>query len=80
LIAAIKKNANSSTPWGDISFDAYNNIVGPVYIREVAKRPGTDGLWNKVLKAYAKVNQFAGTTAKAAIARPAYSETVNGQQ
>ena len=78
LIAAIKAADLSESPWGKISFDDYNNVVGPVMIRTVEKR--SDGkLWNKVDKTYQDVSQFWTFDAEDFLKQPSFSPSHTGQ-
>ena len=78
LVAAIKAADLSDSPWGEISFDDYNNMVGPVMIRHVEARD--DGkLWNVVDKTYDSVSQFWTFDPEEFIASPPYSTTNTGQ-
>ena len=78
LISAIKGADLSDSPWGDISFDDYNNVVGPVMIRTVEKR--ADGkLWNKVDKTYQGVSQFWTFDPEEYLKAPSFSPTYTGQ-
>lgn len=78
LISAIKGADLSDTVWGDVSFDDYNNIVGPVMVREVSKRD--DGkLWNTVIDEFDDVSQFWTFDPDEFLANPPYSTTQTGQ-
>jgi len=78
LIAAIKAADLSDSPFGDVSFDDYNNLVGPVMIREVVKRD--DGkLWNEVVEQYEGVSQFWNYDPEEFLAQPPYSQTQTGR-
>ncbi|WP_157155479.1 MULTISPECIES: ABC transporter substrate-binding protein [unclassified Diaminobutyricimonas] len=78
LIAAITAGDVTGTPWGDISFDEYNNITGPIMIRTVEER--ADGkLWNAVVKQYDDVSQFWHFDPKEFLKNPPYSPTYTGR-
>ncbi len=78
LISAIKAADLSDTVWGDVSFDDYNNIIGPVMVREVSKRD--DGkLWNTVIDEFDDVSQFWTFDPDEFLANPPYSTTQTGQ-
>ena len=78
LIAAIKAADLSDSPFGDVSFDDYNNLVGPVMIREVVKRD--DGkLWNEVVEQYEGVSQFWNDDPEEFLAQPPFSQTQTGR-
>lgn len=78
LIKAIKAADLSGSPWGDISFDDYNSMVGPVMIREVEKR--SDGkLWNAVVKQYEGVSQFWTFDAEEYLKNPSFSPSYTGK-
>lgn len=78
LISAIKSADLGDTVWGDVSFDDYNNIVGPVMVREVSKRD--DGkLWNTVVDEFDGVSQFWTYDPEEFLAQPPFSTTQTGQ-
>jgi branched-chain amino acid transport system substrate-binding protein len=78
LIAAIKAADLSASPFGDVSFDDYNNLVGPVMIREVVKRD--DGkLWNEVVEQYEGVSQFWNYDPEEFLDQPPFSQTQTGR-
>jgi branched-chain amino acid transport system substrate-binding protein len=78
LISAIKSADLTGSPWGEVSFDDYNDLVGPVQIRNVVKRP--DGkLWNTVVKQYENVSQFWNEDPKEFLAKPPFSTTRTGK-
>lgn len=78
LITAIKAADLSDTVWGDVSFDDYNNIIGPVLVREVSKRD--DGqLWNTVIDEFDDVSQFWTFDPEEFLANPPYSTTQTGK-
>jgi branched-chain amino acid transport system substrate-binding protein len=74
LVAAIKAVDLSDSVHGDVSFDDYNSLAGPMHIREVAKR--ADGkLWNVTVKTYPMVSQFWTYDAAEFLASPPFSQT-----
>ena len=78
LIEAIKAVDLSDSVYGDISFDEYNNMVGPVFVRHVEKR--ADGkLWNVVDKTYDKVSQFWTYDPAEFLKHPSYSQSFTGK-
>ncbi|MDQ2697394.1 MAG: ABC transporter substrate-binding protein [Actinomycetota bacterium] len=78
LIAAMKSADLSNSLWGDVSFDDYNNLVGPVAIREVvAREDGT--LWNVVIDEIPDVSQFWTFDADEFLSSPPFSTTRTGQ-
>lgn len=78
LIEAIKGADLSGSPWGDISFDEYNSMVGPVMVREVEKRD--DGqLWNAVIKQYEGVSQFWNFDPEEYMSNPSFSTSYTGK-
>src|SRR5690554_272045 len=78
LIDAIKAADLSGSSWGDISFDDYNSMVGPVMVREVEKR--SDGkLWNAVIKQYEGVGQFWTFDAEEYLKNPSFSPSYPGK-
>lgn len=78
LVAAIKAADLSVSAWGNASFDDYNNIVGPVMIREVVKR-GDGILWNEVVTQFEGVSQFWTYDPAEFLANPPYSPTHTGR-
>ncbi len=75
LVAAITSYTYSDSIFGKVSWD-YNNMVGPVYIREVKKVDGA--LYNVPIATYEGVDQWLGRTPKDAMAQPVYSQTYQG--
>ena len=70
LMAALKKT-NIATARGNVKFDEFGNVVGDVYIRQVARKEGR--LVNSVIKTYPNVSQFWTYDAKQFLANPVYS-------
>ena len=78
LIDAIKATDLSDSVLGDVSFDDYNNLVGPIVVRHVEKR--SDGkLWNVVDKTYDKVSQFWTYDPAEFLKHPSYSQSYTGK-
>ncbi len=78
LVAAMKGADLSGSLWGDVSFDEYNNLVGPVAIREVVARE--DGkLWNVVIEEIPDVSQFWTFDPAEFLDSPPFSTTRTGQ-
>ena len=70
LMAALKKT-NIATARGNVKFDEFGNVVGDVYIRQVARKEGR--LVNSVIKTYPNVSQFWNYDPKQFLANPVYS-------
>lgn len=79
LIAAIKAADTTGNAFGEVSFDDYNNLVGPVFIRTVEERDDGE-LWNVVAKKYDDVNQFWSFEAEEFLSNPTFSQTYTGEQ
>jgi branched-chain amino acid transport system substrate-binding protein len=62
---------NTMTARGPVTFDAYGNVVGSVYIRKVERKDGR--LVNSVIQTYPNVSQFWTYDPKAFLANPVYS-------
>jgi branched-chain amino acid transport system substrate-binding protein len=78
LIDAIKQLDLSGSVYGDVKFDKYNNMVGPMVVRHVEKR--ADGkLWNVVDKSYDNVSQFWTYDAAEYLKQPSYSQSFTGK-
>jgi branched-chain amino acid transport system substrate-binding protein len=78
LVAAITDADIQESIFGAISFDDYNNPVGPVYIREVQQRE--DGAWvNVPVETYENVDQWLGKDPEEAMAQPTYSQSFQGE-
>ena len=78
LINAMKGADLSGSLWGDVSFDDYNNLVGPVAVREVVARE--DGkLWNVVIDEIPDVSQFWTFDPAEFLDSPPFSTTRTGQ-
>ena len=77
LVAAITEFTFEDSIFGRVSFDDYNNTVGPVYIREV--QLGEDGnLYNVPFATYEDVDQWLGQDPEEALQQPTYSQDFQG--
>lgn len=77
LVAAISQYTFEDSIFGRVSWDDYNQMVGPVYIREVTQ--GDDGnLYNTPIFTYEDVDQWLGRTPEEALAQPTYSQDYQG--
>lgn len=77
LVAAITESTFEDNIFGRVSFDEYNNTVGPVYIREVELRD--DGnLYNVPIATYEDVDQWFGQDPEEALQQPNYSQDFQG--
>jgi len=77
LIDAITSYTFDDSIFGRVSWDDYNNTVGPVFIRQVEKLD--DGnLYNVPIATYEDVDQWLGRTPEEALAQPTYSQTFQG--
>lgn len=77
LVAAITEYTFEDSIFGRVSWDEYNNTIGPVYIREVEKLD--DGnLYNVPIATIEDVDQWLGRTPEEALAQPTYSQTFQG--
>jgi branched-chain amino acid transport system substrate-binding protein len=70
LMAALKKT-NVPTARGYVKFDDLGNVVGDVYIRQVARKEGR--LVNSVIKTYSNISQYWTYDPKQFLANPVYS-------
>lgn len=77
LVAAITEYEFSDSIFGRVSWDDYNNMVGPVYIREV-QQLDDGGLYNVPIATTEDVDQWLGRTPEDALAQPTYSQTFQG--
>ncbi|WP_349897734.1 ABC transporter substrate-binding protein [Parafrigoribacterium soli] len=78
LVDAIKQVDLSGSVYGDVKFDKYNNMVGPMVVRHVEKRD--DGkLWNVVDETYDDVSQFWTYDAADYLKQPSYSQSFTGK-
>lgn len=77
LVSAITESTFEDNIFGRVSFDEYNNTVGPVYIREVELRE--DGnLYNTPIATYEDVDQWFGQDPEEALQQPTYSQDFQG--
>ena len=77
LVSAITEYTFEDSIFGKVSWDDYNNTVGPVYIREVQKLD--DGnLYNVPIATIEDVDQWLGKDPEDALAQPTYSQTFQG--
>lgn len=78
LISAINDYTFEDNIFGRVSWDEYNNTVGPVFIREVEE--WDDGnFYNVPIATYEDVDQWLGRTPEEAMAQPTYSQDFQGQ-
>ncbi|AYY13344.1 hypothetical protein EF847_12220 [Actinobacteria bacterium YIM 96077] len=73
LIETIKEADVPDAVWGDVSFDEYNGIVVPVYIRTVQQRDDGE-LWNVVEERFDDVSQFWTFDPDEWLESPAFSQ------
>jgi branched-chain amino acid transport system substrate-binding protein len=59
------------TARGYVKFDDLGNVVGDVYIRQVARKEGR--LVNSVIKTYSNISQYWTYDPKQFLANPVYS-------
>ncbi len=77
LVSAITSFTLDDSILGRVSFDDYNNTVGPVYIREVQE---VDGDWvNVPVRTFEDVDQWLGKDPADVLEQPPYSQTYQGQ-
>lgn len=77
LVAAITEYTFEDSIFGRVSWDEYNNMVGPVYVREVTE--GDDGnFYNTPVATFEDVDQWLGRTPEEALAQPTYSQSFQG--
>lgn len=77
LVSAITESTFEDNIFGRVSFDEYNNTVGPVYIREVEL--WEDGnLYNVPIATYEDVDQWFGQDPEEALSQPNYSQDFQG--
>lgn len=72
LTDAIRQIDISDSIYGALTFDEYNNVVGPIYVREVVKRDDGE-LWNVPIETYDSVSQFWTYGADQILGEQAYS-------
>lgn len=77
LVSAITEYTFEDSIFGRVSWDDHNNMVGPVYIREVTA--GDDGnFYNTPIATIEDVDQWLGRTPEEALAQPTYSQSFQG--
>lgn len=77
LVSAITEYTFEDSIFGRVSWDDYNQMVGPVYVREVTK--GDDGnLYNTPIATFEDVDQWLGRSPEEALAQPTYSQSFQG--
>lgn len=76
LVSAITDFTFDDSIFGKVSWDDYNNTVGPVYIREVKEVDGK--LANVPIKTYEGVDQWLGKDPEEALKQPSYSQSFQG--
>lgn len=78
LVSAISEYTFEDSIFGRVSFDEFNNTVGPVYIREVEQFD--DGnYYNVPIATFEDVDQWLGRTPEEALAQPTYSQEFQGR-
>jgi branched-chain amino acid transport system substrate-binding protein len=77
LVSAITEYTFTDSIFGKVSWDEYNNMVGPVYVREVTA--GDDGnFYNTPIATIEDVDQWLGRSPEEALAQPTYSQSFQG--
>ena len=75
---AARQVSLSDSLYGALTFDDTNNVVGPVYLTQVARRE--DGkLWSVVEQTFPEVSQFGTEGKEAFLAHPVFSRDYTGQ-
>ena len=78
FIDAARQVSLSDSLYGALTFDDTNNVVGPVYLTQVARRE--DGtLWSVVEQDFPKVSQFGSEGKEAFLEHPVFSRDYTGQ-
>jgi branched-chain amino acid transport system substrate-binding protein len=78
FIDAARQVSLSDSLYGALTFDDTNNVVGPVYLTQVARRE--DGkLWSVVEQTFPEVSQFGTEGKEAFLAHPVFSRDYTGQ-
>ncbi|NYE19546.1 ABC transporter substrate-binding protein [Microbacterium immunditiarum] len=76
LVSAITEYTFEDSIFGRVSWDEFNNTVGPVYIREVQE---VDGKWvNVPIETFEDVDQWLGKDPEEAMQQPTYSQSFQG--
>ncbi|WP_398492484.1 ABC transporter substrate-binding protein [Variovorax sp.] len=73
FMKALREVKLARTARGPVSFDAYGNVVGDVYIRKVVRKEGR--LVNSVIDTYPNVSQFWKYEPAAFLKEPVYSRS-----
>jgi len=76
LVSAITSYTFEDSIFGRVSWDDYNNTVGPVYIREVQEVDGK--LMNVPIETFEDVDQWLGKDPEEALQQPTYSQGFQG--
>jgi branched-chain amino acid transport system substrate-binding protein len=78
FIDAARQVSLADSLYGALTFDDTNNVVGPVYLTQVARRE--DGkLWSVVEQTFPEVSQFGTEGKEAFLAHPVFSRDYTGQ-
>lgn len=78
FIDAARQVSLSDSLYGALTFDDTNNVVGPVYLTEVARRE--DGtLWSVDKQTFPEVSQFGSEGKEAFLEHPVFSRDYTGQ-
>jgi branched-chain amino acid transport system substrate-binding protein len=78
FIDAARQVSLSDSLYGALTFDDTNNVVGPVYLTQVARRE--DGtLWSVVEQSFPEVSQFGSEGKEAFLEHPVFSRDYTGQ-
>lgn len=78
LVTAISEYTFEDSIFGRVSFDDFNNTIGPVYIREVELFD--DGnYYNVPIATFEDVDQWLGRSPEEALAQPTYSQEFQGR-
>ena len=76
LVDAISNITLEDSILGKAAFDDYNNLVAPVYIREVQEIDGK--FYNVPIETFEAVDQWLGRSPKEALAQENYSQSFQG--
>jgi len=76
LVDAITSYTFEDSIFGRVSFDDYNNTVGPVHIREVQERDGA--FYNVPIRTFEDVDQWLGKDPADVLAQEPYSQSFQG--
>ncbi|GGH43612.1 ABC transporter substrate-binding protein [Microbacterium album] len=76
LVAAITAHEFEDSIFGKASFDDYNNMTSPVYVREVRE---VDGVYKNVpIATFEDVDQWLGKSPEEILEQPTYSQDFQG--